>query len=238
MMMERIYLADSYAKEFEATITSVKENCVTLNKTAFYPGGGGVPNDEGTFIHDNKEHSVLVTKYIEGDIYHCLKETPPSVGALIKGILDWDKRYIYMRFHTALHVISAIAHNKYQANVTGNQIYLERARLDLNLENASREAVEEIVAESNKTITEEKAIIIRTISKEEALRIPDLMRTKTGRALLEKLDKVRVVEIQGLDAQADAGTHVANTSEIVGIKILKTESKGRRNRRLEIVLEQ
>jgi Ser-tRNA(Ala) deacylase AlaX len=155
----------------------------------------------------------------------------------VHGYIDWDRRYVFMRYHSALHVLCGLVYHMYGGLVTGGQIYLDRARMDFDLQDLSTDRVHEIEEECNKVIQAARPISVRFLPREEAMKHPDLIRTKINLLPLE-IAEVRVVEIEGLDVQADGGTHVANTKEIQGIKVVKTANKGRINRRMEIVLAQ
>jgi misacylated tRNA(Ala) deacylase len=166
---------------------------------------------------------------------HKLKGAVPQIGATVHGTIDWDRRYALMRYHSALHVLCGLVYHMYGGLVTGGQIYPDRARMDFDLEEISPERVKEIENECNKAIRDARPISVRFLPREEAMKHPDLIRTKIN-LLPPDIAEVRVVEIEGLDVQADGGTHVANTKEIQGIRVVKTDNKGRINRRMEIVL--
>lgn len=236
-MTEKLYWKDMYAKEFEAKVVSSKGNELILDRTLFYPTGGGQPNDTGKIIYNGAEYNVIDVRQ-DGDIVHVLdKEINAKEGDTLKGIIDWERRYKLMRYHTAIHLLDAVIEKNYSAGMlTGGQIYEDRARIDIDMPDLNREKAEQILEEANKVASEGHDVIARFIPKEEALKIERLARTETGKELIKNLDEVRVVEIKDLDMQADGGTHVKNTKEIGTIKLSKFENKGKHNKRVEIVL--
>jgi len=233
-MTELLYLHDSYLKEFDATVVDVNGETVTLDRTAFYPGGGGQPPDAGLLRWAGGEARVLEAKKDGASVRHDLEGPAPSEGQLVHGILDWDRRFAIMRHHSALHVLVGAVYRLFGALVTGGAIYPDRARMDFSLEDLSKDRVGAIETEANRVIGENRPILVRFVSREEFER-SDL--TRLARNLLPpEIQEVRVIEIEGFDAQADGGTHVANTSEIGKLTVTKTENKGKTNRRLEIAL--
>ncbi len=234
-MTELLYLKDHYLREFDAKVTNVETDLITLDKTLFYPTGGGQPNDTGTVRWDSGESKVVDVSKKTGTVLHKVDGLAPPQGAIVHGIIDWDRRYIFMRYHSALHVLCGLVYHMYGGLVTGGQIYPERARMDFDLQDLSVDRVTEIEKTCNKEIQASRRIVVRFLPREEAMKQPDLIRTKIN-LLPPEITEVRVVDIEGLDVQADGGTHVANTKEIQGIKIVKTANKGRINRRMEIVL--
>jgi misacylated tRNA(Ala) deacylase len=231
-----LYLNDPEIRTFDATVTDVVEGVgMVLDRTAFYPGGGGQPADTGTLSTPNGEITVTGMKRIDGKIVHLLAEnaTFPTSGAKVQGAIDWDIRYRLMRTHTAMHVLCGVVWKDFGAQVTGGNMGPERARMDFELEDLSEERVQHIEGRCNDIIAEGRDVSWKTLPREEAFQIPDLIRTKIN-LLPEHITEVRIVEIDGLDIQADGGTHVKNTSEIGGLKIVGTRSKGKANKRLEI----
>ncbi len=233
-MTELLYLHDSYLREFDATVTSVNGQTVTLDQTAFFPSGGGQPSDAGLLRWPGGEARVLDIKKDGASARHDLDGPVPSEGQIVRGVLDWDRRFAIMRHHSALHVLVGAVYHLFGALVTGGAIYPERARMDFSLEDLNKGRVTAIEAEANRVIGEHRRILVRFVSREEFER-SDL--TRLARNLLPpEIREVRVIEIEGFDAQADGGTHVANTSEIGRLAVTKTENKGKTNRRLEIAL--
>lgn len=237
-MAEKIYYKDSYAKEFDATVVSASGRELELDRTAFYPGGGGQLCDTGTVSWHDGEAKVLETRKAEGDrIIHALdSDTPLQPGDAVHGRIDWDRRYGLMRHHTALHVIDAIAVRKYSGRITGNQIYPDRARMDLDVPDLDRQKAQEMIGEAQAAIDRSLNVTVRVLPMDEADRILDLARTKPGQELMKRLKEARVVDIEGLDMQLDGGTHVANTREIGRMELTGYESRGTHNKRVEIRL--
>jgi misacylated tRNA(Ala) deacylase len=235
-MTELLYMSDSYLREFEATVMAVEENGVVLDKTAFYPQGGGQPSDEGTLgDQEGREHVVLKVQKVKGQVVHRLEGDPPAVGSRVQGSIDWDRRYELMRTHTALHILCGVIWRDYGASVTGGNMQPLRARMDFELESMSAQFSAEVEAKINLEVAAARPVRTRLLPREEAFQIPDLIRTKIN-LLPESIQEVRVVELEGLDLQADGGTHVANTGEVGRIRVTGHESKGRINKRLRIEL--
>ena len=231
-----LYLDDPELRSFDARVESTVEGAgVVLDRTAFYPGGGGQPADTGLLRNSDCEYRVNGMKRIDGAIVHLLdaENGLPGAGAAVHGEIDWDTRYKLMRTHTAMHALCGVVWKDFGAQVTGGNMGPERARMDFELEDLSEERVQHIEQRCNEVIREGRAVSWRTLPREEAFQIPDLIRTKIN-LLPEHITEVRVVEIDGLDIQADGGTHVGNTTEIGGLKIVGTRSKGKANKRLEI----
>lgn len=235
-MTELVYLQDSYLREAETTVVAAEGNAVMLDRTVFYPGGGGQPVDTG-WLHWMGEESRVVEMRRDGKMVQHLLDGPiPPTGATVRGVLDWDRRYAIMRHHSALHILVGVVYRLFGALVTGGAIYPDRARMDFSLEDLSKDRVAAIEEETNRVIAEDRRILVRFITQEEFER-SDLVRL--ARDLVPRdVERIRVIEIEGYDAQADGGTHVARTGEIGRLKIAKTENKGKANRRLEIHLGQ
>lgn len=232
-----LFLEDSYLKEFDARVLEMKDRSVVLDRTAFYPGGGGQPNDVGSFYSGDVEVKVLKVSKDGELVLHELESPALHPGDVVKGTIDWEARYSHMQHHTAIHVLCGVAWERSKAISTGSQIYGERARVDFDLEKLSSEIAKDFEEEANQVIARNLPVALSFVERDEALRKQELFRTIPGLELAKALEKVRLVEIQGFDIQADGGTHVKNTSEIGRLKITKTESKGKRNKRLEFQLE-
>ncbi|MCI2414990.1 MAG: alanyl-tRNA editing protein [Candidatus Aramenus sp.] len=226
-MTEELFLKDSYVREFEAMVVKSTEEGVVLDKTAFYPGGGGLENDVGKLIFEGKEYKVTEVKRKDGEIVHKVEEKVPE-GAVIKGVIDWERRYAMMRLHTASHIISAIAFSKYNAMVTGGSITPEYAKDDFNVEDKS--VLAEIVREANEVAKKGIEVKVYFLPREEAMMIPGIVKLM-GRNPPE-VPVWRIVEIPGVDIQADGGPHVKNTREIGEIQILKVENRGKGRKRV------
>ncbi len=244
-MTELLYQTDSYLREFDATIMAVdaEGGRVALNRTAFYPGGGGQPCDLGMLTLGDT--TVAVTKVArEGDtVWHytnppLLTGEGPGVrfsgeGQVVRCALDWDRRYRLMRTHTALHILCGVVWRDYGALVTGGNMEPGAGRMDFEFETLRGELVGEIEARCNAEVAAARAVRVRILPREEAFGIPDLIRTKIN-LLPEGIRQVRTVEIVGLDLQADGGTHVANTREVGRIRVTDYKSKGAINKRIYI----
>jgi misacylated tRNA(Ala) deacylase len=235
-MTELLYQMDNTLREFEALVIEVVGDGVVLNRTAFYPGGGGQPYDVGQLLLDDEEWQVVKVGRKDGRIVHQLDLAPPPEGARIKGVLDWERRYTLMRTHTAMHILCGVIWRDYGASVTGGKMEPLRGRMDFEFERMQRELVGEIEEKINVEVTAARPVRTRILPREEAFQIPDLIRTKIN-LLPPHIKQVRVVEIEGLDIQADGGTHVSNTAEVGTLKIVDYKSKGRINKRLVVGLE-
>jgi misacylated tRNA(Ala) deacylase len=228
-----LYQTDAYVKSFEAGVAAVQGSAVALDATAFYPGGGGQPHDLGGLM-DRMQRWPVVKVWRDGMIlWHQIEGEPPIAGTLIRGELDWDRRYALMRTHTALHILCGVVWRDYGAKVTGGNMEPLRGRMDFEFESLRAELTQEIEAKVNAEMVAARPIRVSFLPREEADRHPELIRTKVN-LLPPDITLVRVVEIEGLDLQADGGTHVANTSEVGRIRIVDYKSKGKINKRIEI----
>lgn len=238
-MTEKLYLNNSYLKEFKARVISIDNNLVILDRTAFFPTGGGQLCDIGTLSTNGIVHNVIETLKSNESVMHKLENvTGLNIGDEVYGKIDWDRRYALMKLHTALHIIDAIVIKKYSnGQITGGQIYEHKARIDFDMEGLNRELTNQIIMDSQQLIDQAHEVRIRTIPKDEAMKIEGLARTVPGAELLKRLDTVRVVDIGDVDFQLDGGTHVANTREIGKLKLIGYENKGSRRKRIEIALE-
>ncbi len=234
---ELLYAEDAYVRSFDARVTAITpDGAVIFDRTAFYPTGGGQPHDLGTLTWDGGAASVVEVRKSGDAVVHRLEGGAPTVGANVHGEIDWDRRYALMRHHTALHSMSGVIYQLFGATVTGGQMYPDRARMDFLLPDLSRERLERIEQRTNELLEEGHPVSIRFLPRDEAFQIPDLIRTKVN-LLPEGIEMIRVVNIEGVDQQADGGTHVANTREVGRVRIAGSENKGKGNKRLEIVLE-
>ena len=231
-----LYHDESYLKEFEATVTDVVDGGVVLDQTAFYTGGGGQPSDSGTLTAAGQKYQVTGVKRADGNLVHQIAGDLPSTGATVQGAIDWDRRYLLMRTHTALHILCGVVWRDYGALVTGGDMKPGEGRMDFEFENFSAEFVEELETKVNAEVAETRDIHAHNLTREEADQVPDLIRTKIN-LLPPNIQEIRTIDINGLDLQADGGTHVANTREVGAIKIVGHESKGRLNKRIRIALE-
>jgi misacylated tRNA(Ala) deacylase len=233
---EELFLGDSYLREFEAVVVELSGREVILDRTAFYPGGGGQPPDRGT-LGIGPVHASVVDARREGrQVIHVLDNPIPDTVRELEGSLDWERRYGHMRHHTALHVLSGVIWRNFGAKVTGGQMRSDRARMDFSFpEEWTTGVVGEIERLTNEALAEERPVKVYELPREEALENPDLIRTQVN-LVPERVSMIRIVEIEGIDTQADGGTHVANTGEVGEIEITGHKSKGRQNKRVEFVL--
>ncbi|MCS7126061.1 MAG: alanyl-tRNA editing protein [Aigarchaeota archaeon] len=234
-MTKLLYLTDCYLQEFESKVIDVVEEGVILDKTAFYPEGGGQPSDTG-WLKWGDSTSEVKHVYKKADIvYHVLNGPIPEKDASVKGLIDWNRRYRNMRYHTALHILAGVVYNLYNSTITGSQISEDKARIDFTLEDLNKERVEKIEREANRIVEEGRRVKIRFIPREELMNNPQFIRIRPE--LIPDIPILRIVEIEDFDAQLDGGTHVSNTKEVGRISIVKTINKGRFNKRVEIILE-
>lgn len=235
-MTDLLYQTDSYLREFVATVLDSVENGVVLDRTAFFPGGGGQPNDAGWLEFGGECCEVGKVSRQKGRLVHELDVEPPPAGTTVKGLLDWERRHALMRTHSAMHILCGVIWRDYGASVTGGRMKPLEGRMDFEFERMQKELVKEIEGMINAEVAAARPISVRILPRQEAFQIPDLIRTKIN-LLPEYIEEVRVVEIEGLDLQADGGTHVANTSEVGRLRIADYKSKGRINKRLVVALE-
>jgi misacylated tRNA(Ala) deacylase len=217
-------------------VTQVVEDGIVLDRTAFYPGGGGQPCDTGWLEADGERWEVCGVGRKEGRVVHNVDQAPPSAGTSLVGLLDWERRYALMRTHTAMHILCGVIWRDYGASVTGGKMHPLKGRMDFEFEHMRKELVREIEGKINVEVAAGRPVHVRVLPREEAFQIPDLIRTKIN-LLPSHITQVRVVEIEGLDMQADGGTHVANTAEVGPLRIVDYKSKGRINKRLVVALE-
>jgi misacylated tRNA(Ala) deacylase len=237
METKTLYATDSAIREFAARVVAVEGSEVALDQTAFYPGGGGQPHDLGSLESDGRAWQVTTVRKDDRYVWHTVAgDDLPTVGDLVRGVIDWERRYRLMRIHTALHVLSAVGFRDYGASVTGGNMTPSEGHLDFEIQNFSAELAQEMIRKVNDEIAQNRDVRVCHLARDEAFRLPDLIRTKTN-LVPEGVREVRIVEIIGLDRQADGGTHVANTHEIGPVVLVKTRSKGATNKRIIIGLE-
>jgi misacylated tRNA(Ala) deacylase len=236
---ERLYLSENYCFEADAIVTAINGNALGVNQTCFYPGGGGQPPDEGTlhFINGESLPVISVRSTEDGMIWHITPETLPVnlIGQSVHLKLDKSRRLTLMRYHTALHVLNTIALQDYNGWITGVQIGTEYSRIDFNLENFSATLCTELEKKVNNILQTNHALRSYNIPEDEFLTRKDLLRTLEARPPILN-GQVRVVEIEGFDAQACGGTHVHNTLEVGNLSIFRLDNKGRINKRLYVRL--
>jgi misacylated tRNA(Ala) deacylase len=246
-MSDNLCYTDAYLRSVEATVVAVEpaEGTVTLDRTTFYPGGGGQPSDLGWLrAADGRTRVVRRARKAGDDIVHELEPAAdaaaadaafPAVGQQVTAEIDWDRRYLLMRTHTALHTLCGVVWRDYGARVTGGNMDPGSGRMDFEFERMSGELVGEIEARVNAELAAERDVRVAILPRQEAFAIPDLIRTKIN-LLPPGIEEVRTIEIVGLDLQADGGTHVANTREVGRIRVTGYESKGRINKRIRLEL--
>ena len=229
-MDNALYMRDSYLQEFEAIVVSVNGSQVVLDKTAFYAQGGWQPFDTGVLMKDGEEFHVLSVRKQEGSIVHEISRVGLSQGDRILGKINWERRYMLMRMHTAAHLLCSIFHNKSGALITGNQLEIDKSRVDFSVDDYDPEKIKEYVALANSIIQKNLPVSVTFMPREEALKIPGMV--KLAGASPPAVTELRIVSIEGVDTQADGGTHVKSLKEIGTIGFLKSENKGKNNRRV------
>ncbi len=238
-MTELLYQTDSYLREIDSAVVAHADvngaTAVVVARTVLYPGGGGQPADTGTLAWGDQRATVLRAAKQGADVAYIVEGPLPPVGTTVRMAVEWERRYRLMRTHTAMHCLCGVVFRDYGALVTGGQMDLDRSRMDFELDDLSPERVAAIEQATNGAIGADMPVRVRILPRDEAFAIPDLIRTKIN-LLPPGIAEVRTVEIVGLDLQADGGTHVARTGEVGGIRIVGTRSKGKSNKRLEIVL--
>jgi len=229
-MTDLIYFDDCYVKEFEAKVLEVKGDAVVLDRTAFYPEGGGQPCDKGEI---NSSEVTKVTKR-EGKTLHFLDGALSDEGDKVKCRINWDRRYEHMKYHTAQHLLSAVILDEYKGKTTGNQLYEDRARIDFDVDVS--EDINEIERKINQLIRDERDVRIYSISREKAEQTLDPKRARLD-LIPNAISELRIVEVEDVDKTACGGTHVSNTGELGEFEIINTESKGKGKKRIEFILK-
>ena len=230
-MTKALFLIDSYLKETQAKVVSVKDGkCVILNQTIFYSKGGGQPYDTGKIIKGKEIYNVVYVGKFSGEISHEVDHAGLQAGDEVTCFLNWDRRYKLMRSHTAAHVLASLLNKETGALITGNQLEEDHVRFDFSLEKFDRELLEEYLEKANKLFGTDVAVKWYELPREEAMKISGIV--KMASAFPPDLPVLRIVEITGVDKQADGGTHVRNLKEIGKIELIKTENKGKNNRRI------
>lgn len=237
-MTDRIFSTDAYAKTMDAIVlrTDAGDNRILLDKTVFYPGGGGQPHDLGSlWVGDDKVDVVRVTADRDG-VWHWVDGSLPTEGMAVRGDLDWDRRYSLMRTHTAMHAMCGVIWRRYQVPVTGGNMVSGEGRLDFELPDWNSDDKPTVEAELNAELAARLAVEVSFLPRAEADQDPSLIRTKVN-LLPAGLTEVRVIDIVGLDRQADGGTHVDSTEEVGSISLATVKSKGRGFRRFRFTLD-
>lgn len=259
-MTKTLYLEDSYMRECDATVSAtIDGKNVVLDQTVFYPRGGGQPGDTGKiFVGDSSaELRVLNVSKRDGRILHeldrAVQDSELKAQDRVHLVLDWERRYRLMRMHTAAHMLAATMNRELGVLITGNELGEERTRFDFNTENFDRAVFDDIVKKANESLSRDVELKIYTLPREEAMKIPGVVKlaallpgapgngpifgpAKNRVALPPAITELRIVEIPGIDTQADGGTHVRNLKEVGQIELLKLENKGKTNRRIYFTL--
>ena len=236
-MFKALYMDDSYLKEWDTKVKSVsKGKFIVLNETAFFPRGGGVEWDKGLIKTENgTEYEVVFTGKFSGDISHEVDKEGLKEGDIVHCKIDWERRYLLMRYHTATHVLSGVFFKEYDLKVTGNQLTTEKGRVDLNMEKMDVDLIKEAVDRSNEIIIKNLPVEIYYLSREEAEKDSDLF--KLAMAFPHDIDTLRIVDIKGFDRQADGGCHVKNLNEIGKLKFQDAVNKGKKFKRIYFTIE-
>lgn len=232
-MTELLFHMDAYLKEFDATVVAVDGERVALDQTGLYARSGGQQSDFGVLRAGDVEYRVVDSKKQGNEVWHQLDRAGLNVGDTVHGVVDWDRRFKLMRTHTALHILCGVIFRDYGAQVTGGDMEPLAARMDFEFDRMSGEFAHEVEERINAEVAAARDVRVKILPRDEAFQIPDLIRTKIN-LLPAGIEQVRVVEIVGLDLQADGGTHVSNTREVGTIRVVGHESKGKINKRLRI----
>ncbi len=234
-MTQLIYFTDCYISRFDAEVVGLAGNRLILNRTAFYPEGGGQPSDTGTIRSPRGTSKVVSCTKKGDDVHHFLEGPLPRAGDGVQGAIDWGRRYAHMRYHTAQHLLSAHFLDRYGAITLGNRICAERAEMDFDLASFTPDMVDEAEARVKGWISEGFPVSIRLMPRHEAMQVLDSRRTRID-LLPKAVSVLRIVSVEGIDTVACAGTHVRNTSEIGSLHIVDTRSAGKDRTKLEFVL--
>ena len=238
-MTERIYSTDAYAYEMTAQVLAADpdDRRVLLDRTVFYPGGGGQPVDRGSlWVGEDPLEVVRVTQDSDG-VWHWLDGNPPGVGTRVEGRIDWERRYLLMRTHTSMHALCGVVWEWFRSPVTGGNMEAGHGRLDFELPDWDPENRNPLEEALNTAIARRLPIEVSFLPRDEADKDPSLIRTKVN-LIPPAVRTIRVIDIVGLDRQADGGTHVGSTAEVGRVKITKVQSKGRGFRRIRLALDE
>ena len=233
METKQLYLYDSYQKNFEATIQQINNREIILDQTAFHPLTGGVACDTGYLAANGDKHSILQVEINREnkEITHFTSDTTSwKIGDKIQGEINWERRYRLMRLHTAAHLIAAVLYRDCKALITGGQVNVDQAKLDFNLEKTERQTFEDAIAKANTEVRKETELKVYFLERNEALKTQGIV--KLSERMPPNVKDLRIVEIPGIDLQADGGPHISNTREIGDISIVKVENKGKSQRRV------
>jgi misacylated tRNA(Ala) deacylase len=232
---EQLFATDAYARSCEAVVAEVGDGRVVLDRTVFYARGGGQPGDTGSLTWAAGSVAVTDTRKEDGRLVHVVEGDAPPLGTAVTAEIDWGRRHVLMRTHTALHALSGIVFRDYGVKVTGGNMEPGVARMDFELETITAEFGREVEERLNRELGADRPVKVSFLPRAEALSDPDLIRTKVN-LIPESVDPIRVIEIEGLDKQADGGTHVRSTGEVGTVRVAKTENKGKSFKRMRIEL--
>jgi len=235
-MTDALYMNDSYLKEWDAEVLKVTEGkFIVLDKTGFYPKSGGQPCDEGFIIKNREKFKVIYVGKFSGDISHEVDRPGLNEGDIVSCEINWERRYTFMRSHTACHLISNLLYRKANAKITGNQIELDKCRMDFSMEDYSPEKLQAFVDEANEIIQTDLPVTVDYMTHEDVMKKPELARLAAG--LPKDLQEFRIVKIGDIDEQVDGGTHINHLKEIGRIELIKTVNKGAKNRRMYFIIK-
>jgi misacylated tRNA(Ala) deacylase len=231
----RLDLDDQTLREWDATVLAATEEGIVLDRSAFYPGGGGQPPDHGVLLWNGVQTRITGDRKTADDIYYMPADGDPlpSAGTTISGAVEDERRTALMRTHSGLHVLCGVVFRDFRVPVTGGNMEELSARMDFNLPEVPEGFKQNVEDACNAEIEADRAIVTRTLPRDEAFQIPDIIRTATN-LVPPEVSEVRIVDITGLDQQADGGTHVASTRHIGRIRVAKVENKGKGFRRVRI----
>jgi misacylated tRNA(Ala) deacylase len=238
LVTDELYAWDAYLVSTEAVVEEVRPEGVILDRTVFYALGGGQPGDSGTLRWQDRMCRIVDTVKRSDLLLHVFEPESrlPHPGSTVVAEIDWARRHLLMRTHTALHALSGTVYRSYGAKVTGGSMEPGIARMDFELEQISRDFGDDVEQMLNSALSEDRPVSIEFLPRARALSDPDLIRTKVN-LIPEWVDPIRIVDIEGLDRQADGGTHVGSTGEVGVVRIVKTESKGKAFKRMRIKLQ-
>ena len=233
MVTDLLYLRDAEQRSFDAVVVSLVDGGVVLDRTCFYVTGGGQPHDTGRLVWEGGTANVVDVRKVDGQVVHVIEGNVPNEGTSVHGEIDWARRFALMRTHTALHVLCGVIWNEYQTAVTGGNMEPLAARMDFEFDPLPEGFGETIERRVNEELAAARPIEVQFLPRETAVEDEDLIRTKVN-MIPASVKEIRVVDIVGLDKQADGGTHVSSTDQVGRIRVVKTESKGKGNKRIRI----
>ena len=234
-LTEELFLHDHYLKSCTASVKRIEGLRVVLDRTVFYPQGGGQPFDKGTISRNGESFGVLSVRKENGEIFHELNKQGLKQGDSVECAIDWVHRYKLLRFHTSAHILARVVSNETGSLITGNQLGVDESRMDFSAQSFGMEQAKNFEEKANAVISKNLPVTVSFEKAEDAFKRPELFRLKS--VLPKNLAVLRIVSIGDFDMQADGGTHVANTSEIGKIRVPRTENRGKENRRVYWALE-